>query len=258
MKLVLTLLAILVVVNFSWNITLYLSPDKETSSNYLFNVGYSMFYLLGSGVALWGVYKQKLSTTFGKSLAYYSAALLGYFAALILWSFYNVILHTPVPYPGIPDIFFILFHLLSAVGLIYLVKSYGSSFTKHAVVELIILFGVLFALLYSFLNQSDVGVGLPWLTKLLDIMYPALDALTASLAIIAIRTEKGSLHPNLLLFSFAALFMAGADTIFSYRSALEIYWNGDISDTLYMLSAILFVIAISINVFKTKPIESGS
>jgi len=252
MKWVYSILAVLVVICVAWNVSLYLSFDKETLSNYLFNLGYTSFHVLGAGVAWWGIRRYHLSSTLGKSLACYGLAMVSYTIALGIWTFYNVVLQQPSPYPGVPDLFFVLFYPFAAAGLVFLTQSFGGKFTWRSVIETVILFGLLFAMLYSFLVQGSLGDDLPWLTRLLNMLYPALDALLAALAITAIRTEKGALHPNLLLIAFASLVMAAADTIFSYRSTNGTYWNGDVADTLYMVSAILFALAIAANVFKPK------
>jgi hypothetical protein len=240
MKKLLIPLFLLLLVNAGWNIYLYSTPDKQTVFNYLFNVSYSLIFMYGAFVAFTAFKQYSFATPIGKSLLFYAISLSAYALGLIVWAYYNVIIKVEVPYPGLPDLFFVLFQPFSAISFYYLVKSYGGKFTNPRLIELGILSLVLFFILYSFLKISSLGSDLPLMARILNISYPLLDAFLAALAIIGLRTEKGALHPNLLTFVFAALAMVFADTAFAYRSAAEIYWNGDFADTGFMISATLF------------------
>ncbi len=230
----------LVLLTLFWNVFLYFNTDNQTIYNYLFNVIYSLLFLYGAGVAFIASRNYSFSTPIGKSLVFYTISLLAYALGLFVWAYYNIILRVEVPYPGAPDIFFVLFQPFAALSFFYLVKSYGSKFTPPRVIEFVVLSSVLFFILYSFLKTSSLGADLPIMARVLNITYPLLDAILASLAIIGLRTEKGALHPNLLIFVFASLAMVFADTTFSYRSSAGIYWNGDIADTGFAISATLF------------------
>ncbi len=231
---------LLVLVNVVWNVFLYLNPDKQTVYNYLFNIAYSSIFIYGASVAFHTLKNYSLSTPIGKSLLFYTISLSLYTLGMFAWTYYNLILKVEVPYPGIPDLFFVLFQPFSLLSFYFLVKSYGSTFTLPRLLELGVLSLVLFFILYSFLKTTSLGEELSFLTRILNITYPLFDALLAGLAIIGLRTEKGALHPNLLVFVFAALAMVFADTAFSNRSATGTYWNGGISDTAYAISATLF------------------
>ncbi len=251
MKKIIIPFILLVLLNTIWDVFLYINPDKQTIFNYLFNVGYALVFLFGSAVAF-----VNLKNTFlGKSFFFYALSLLTYTLGLFVWAYYNVILKTPVPYPGISDIFFLFFSPFSAFGFFFLVRSFGSTFTIPRRLELILLFGVIFAILYSFLAPSSFGQDLPFLAKALNIIYPMQDAFLTSLVIIGLRTEKGELHPSLLIFAFAALAMAVADTAFSYRTATNLYWNGDFADSAYLIAATLFSFGLMMTVQDNKEKE---
>lgn len=238
-KLILPLI-LLFLITLIWNFFLYINPDKTTLFNYLFNVMYSFLFIYGAVLAFFTFQKYSFSSDIGKSLLFYTISLLSYALGLFVWSFYNVILQVEVPYPGLPDLFFILFQPFSAISFIYLVRSFGGKFTLPRLIELVILSSVLFFILYSFLSTTSLGGDIPVMARVLNVTYPFFDAFLASLAIIGLRTEKGALHPNLLTFIFAALAMVFADTTFSYRSSAGLYWNGDIADTGFAISATLF------------------
>lgn len=218
MKKLYIVLFLLLTLNIVLNLWLYINPDKETAFNYIFNATYGLVYLFGSIVA----YK--------KGMISYAIAFLLYTIGLFTWAYYNLILKVPVPYPGLPDLFFIIFQPFLVVGFINLIKAFGGQFTLRWIIETLLVFIVLFALLFSFLGQSD----------LLGTIYQMFDSLLVALAISSIRTEAGLTHPNILLFAFAAFLMASADTIFSYQVSQEFYWNGGIADTLFLIAGTLF------------------
>lgn len=236
--------AALVLVNVVWNIFLCINPDRQTPYNYLFNVTYGLMFLLGVIIALVGSKKFSSVTNLRKSLIFYALSLSMYVAGLFIWAFYNLVIKTSIPYPSISDIFFVLFQPFSAIAFVFLIKSFNGKFTLSRLIELVILFVAFFGILYSFLLKGSLSEGLPFLTNALNVFYPAFDAFLVSLAITGIRTEGGNLHPNILIFAFAAIIMAFADTIFAYRTTQEIYWNGDIADTLFFVAASLFTIGI--------------
>lgn len=226
------ILICLIVFNIVWNIFLNVNPDKATLWNYLFNFTYALIFIFGAGVA----YK--------KSLYILGTGVLSYALGLCIWTFYNVFLKTPVPYPGLSDVAFLCFTPLTGLGFILLLRRLGFHFSASIIIQSIILCGVLFYIIYSFLNKSSLGDEVPFLHRVLNISYPFSDAVLIAIAIGALKTEKGLLNPHILLFVFAFLTFAAADTIFSFRVTNEIYWNGDVADTLYLIAASLFAWAI--------------
>ncbi len=240
MKKVYWVLAGLGLVNVVWNGTLYFSSSRQSTANYLFNVVYVAPLILAIVVAVWGVKIRGLGSTLSKSLVCLAIGFCFYVLAQVGWAYYSVVLQVEAPYPGLSDIFFLLFYPFASIGFVLLVKDFGGKFNMRLIIEMAIVFGVMFAIMYSFLQQVNISESVPLVEQALNIAYPALDALLMALAITAIRTRLGSLHPNLLLNVFAYLFMAIADILFAYRAALDTYWNGDVSDTLYMVVCFLF------------------
>lgn len=238
------LLGSLTVSTLVFNVFLYLNPNKETLFNYAFNVLYAFIYLLGAVVAYSGVKKYGLKSLLGKSLIFYAIGLSSYTAGQLIWAYYNLVLKIATPYPGLPDVFFILFSLFVAIGFIYLVRSIGGKITARLIFEFIILFIVLFSILISFLGTYISFDILSDPTNILNLAYPALDSFLVALAVTGVRTVMGTAYPYLLIFAFAPLLQAISDTVFSSRLAYGIYWNGDVSDTLFTVSGVLFTLGI--------------
>jgi hypothetical protein len=237
MRIKLAVWSLLIGLNIMYVIFLQLSPNKDTLFNYLFNASYALVFIFASVVAASGLRKRSLSTKLGKAMFFYMVSFLSYAMGLFIWTFYNVVLKQPIPYPGMADVFFILFQPACFLGFIFLVRGFGGEFKLRSVIEFLLLFSVIFVLLYSFLSLSSIGPELPLLERILNITYPSQDALLVALVITGLRTERGRLHLELLIFVLGALIMVFADTIFSYRFANGVYWNGDVSDILFFISA---------------------
>lgn len=227
-------------INALFEVFLQINPDKQSFLNYFFNVTYAFIFLYGAIIACTSFRKHTLQTLEGKSLFFYGLALLSYTLGQFIWSFYNLILKQEIPYPGASDIFFLLFVPFAAAGFIFLLKSLGGRFSIGRLIEFILVTATMYIVLITFLGQSISGTSVTFMQTLLGYLYPLMDSILVSLAIVGLRTEKGGLHPNLLIFVFASLFLAAADTLFSYLSSIGTYWNGDISDLFFFISGSLF------------------
>lgn len=234
----------IMVVCVSWNIYLYFGNSNTTTANYLFNLAYGASFGWGAVVAGWGIRIHSLKSVLGKSLAFLGSASFVYALGQIVWTYYNLALHTPIPYPGPADILWLIYYLLVLVGTGYLFSYFEIKITFQTIVEIALIFGAVFTVIYAILHQANSSQEINIISKTLNLVYPSLDALMVSLAIILIRSAKGILMPKLHFFSYAFLAMALGDTLFSYRSTLGTYWNGGISDTLLMLSGFLMAFGI--------------
>jgi len=234
------LLVIIYLTIFVFDGILFMMPGKTGDINFIFNLAYSVIFILGAVIALGKKKKFPEDANYRRSLNFYAFGLAFYAIGLFVWTYYNLFLRTNVPYPSMADAAFLLYYPGVILGTIFLVKSFGGKFTVRLVVEGILTFLVFFTILYLFLNQTSQGTGVTFGAKFLNIVYPAADSLLTALAITILRTEKGIAdHPNILFFVFSFIVLAAADTVFSFRSSAGIYWNGDISDLLFAVSGFL-------------------
>src|SRR3990172_306561 len=132
-------LAFLILINIVWNVFLFVNPDKQTPYNFLFNASYGLILTFGSLVAFLGA-RRHAGSPVAKSLVFYALGLMSYAVGLFIWTFYNLVLQVEIPYPGVSDIFFVLFQPLAALAFFYLVKSAGGEFTTRSKVELVVIF----------------------------------------------------------------------------------------------------------------------
>ncbi len=235
-----TLLIVISFLVLVFDAFLFASPDKATIFNYLFNLAYAVIFLLGMYIAFVRSNRFVDTPNLHKSMRFFGAGLFFFATGLIIWTFYNLVLKVEIPYPSLSDIAFLLYYPGAILGIYFLIKSFGGEITKNMAVEGILIFFTFFALIYIFLNQTSLGPDVAFWARFLNVLYPLADSLLISFAITILRTERGIAgQPYILYFVFGFLILAIADTIFSYRSAMGVYWNGDISDLLFAASGFL-------------------
>lgn len=237
MRVILVIIGIVVVV---FDVFLFLNPIKGGDINFIFNLVYSLIFVLGAFAAYTKREKFPDDPNMKKSLSFYALGLGFYALGLLVWTYYNLILRTPVPYPSLADLAFLMYYPGVIIGTYYLVHSFGGKFSAKLIAEGFLTFIVFFAILYIFLIQTSQGETVTFWARVLNITYPVADSFLTALGITILRTEKGiSDHTNMLFFIFSFIVLAAADTIFSLRVASGAYWNGDISDLLFAISGFL-------------------
>lgn len=234
------------------NIYLFWIPDKQTDLNYFFNLAYALIFFISGFTAYAKSTGLTISKNMSKSLFTLGTGMICFGMGLVVWTYYNLAAKIEIPYPSLADLFFLLYYPFIIVGIYYLINAIGTGPDKKLVIEGVLVFIILSAILYIFLDQTSQDEVGP-VASLLSISYIVCDSLITSFAITILRVQKKSFDPQILYFVFGFLILATADTIFSYRTAREIYWNGDISDTLFALSGFLTGMG-----FLNMPSEGGS
>lgn len=240
------LLLVLGAIILVWDALLFLSPVKTTIWNYYYNAGYALLYLFGAGIGMFGAMRVSTKTTIGKALLYLGLGQAAYAIGLIFWVYYNLIVHTDVPYPSLADGFFLLgFIPFMTIGCLYVLTIYHQILSPRRLIEAGLIFVVVGAIVFGFLNTPDISSGVTPAAKFFNILYPFGDSILLTLAFLALRASGGKLQAVLLLLVIGFFFQVSGDLIFSYRTSQELYWNGDIADVCYTLSAILLGLGIT-------------
>lgn len=239
-----------------WSVTLFLNPDKTTLLNYWFNAGYGVMFLVAGVVGI--VYAKSIgwSSVIGKALTFIGAGLVSYAFAQFLWLYYNLFSSIEVPYPSIADIFFLLFYVLVVIGFISLLNIFKLSITKEKIVQSVLLLPVVLAISLIFVFKPDLSTDLSFLGKALNIAYPVCDTLILYIILVMLRVSGGYFKSTTYFFAVSGVVLLIGDFLFTYRSAKEIYWNGDVSDLVFLISAFLFFL--SFVYFNQKMVEMNS
>lgn len=221
---------------------LQIIPDKNTLLHYYFNVVTSAVYLAG-GILSFILYKRTQSPSLKNALLSFSIGLLSYAAAGLVWSYYNIYLRSPIPYPSIADAFYLAYPLCIGVGFWYLLDYLNVQPTKTNIkLSLIIVFLVYLCVFFIFM-KPEIGDDVSFLARILGYAYPLSDAFLLTLAILAF-TSVGTIGFGMGSLTASITALAVGDMLFTYRQGAGIYWNGDVSDLFFLVSAFFMMVGI--------------
>jgi hypothetical protein len=227
-----------------WDIYLYTLPSHTLQTNYWFNL-YGVLSICIAVVGFLSVYKgTEQKSTLSRSVAWLSWGALLNGLGLFYWLYNNVVHSISVPYPSLGEYLFLSFPVLMYIGSWLLLQIYRPLITTRVVIEALIIFIISAALiLHYFIFPHLSGVD-SLFGKIVTITIPSEDAITIALAYVILRVSGGKLHSYLWLFIINLLLLTIADFVFQYRNAVGIYWNGDISDLLYVVNMYFYALAV--------------
>ncbi len=175
----------------------------------------------------------------------------------LVWSYYELMTAAPdlgeVPYPGIPDIFYLLVYPLFAAALLMAALGYRRlvDVKKPLAISGAITVGMLalmsFAVLRDIAMDAEIGV----LEKAVSLFYPAGDVilhLAPALFIVFVVSQLagGKLSWPWIAVSAAVAVIAVSDSAYSYMAWQETYASGNIIDMGWMLGYGLLAVAASL------------
>ena len=230
----------LITVLWAW---LYMGGIQEGPYNYLYSFLFGLVPFFGGIVAMWsarmwGGFKSAV----GKAVFFIGLGIFCWGTGENIWSYYNVVLNVPAPYPSLADIGFAPSIFFYGLGAIYLSKAAGAQFALRnhnarafAILAPFLIFGISY---YILVTVARGGVLVPdgenSLKILLDLAYPLGDFVGLTVAIIVSSLTFKYLGGRYLLDIYAILLglfvMFVGDTIFSYTTTVGTYYNADIGD----------------------------
>jgi len=244
----LLLVAVGYLVVLAYWVFLYLNHSKSTNANYYYGLVEAFYpFLMGlvgiSTARLWGGRKSAL----GNALIFISLGVIAWGIGSIVWSYYAIRHIDEIPYPSLADVGYILAIPLWAYGMTKLAKTTGAKFgLKHpkkkilAVILPLILIAVSYYLLVIVARGgtlvSDTSTS-QILKVILDISYPAGDAIILTLAVLVFGLSSGYLGGRyklpiyVLLSGFIVQYVA--DFTFSFSTTKGTYYNGHWADLFY-------------------------
>jgi hypothetical protein len=122
---------LLLILNIAWSRLLYLEPTHDTIWNYLYNLGYGLNFIIAAIICIKYFIK---FVNFRPTLFFFGVGFSLFSLAQFIWMYYNIIAHLPVPYPGLSDLFWILFYPCMWLAFILLIKNLGSNKSLFLVV----------------------------------------------------------------------------------------------------------------------------
>jgi len=156
--------------------------------------------------------------------------------ALAMWSYYNLVLHIPSPYPSYADLFFLAYTGLLSVSFWHYFDLLKIDLKINNLLESVFIILVTYIVMFFLLFEPDYNRSMSVPEIITNYLYPLADAVALSTALVIIRTT-GLRNSGILFIFFSILFLIAGDILFSIRSSASAYWNGDISDLMYLFSA---------------------
>jgi hypothetical protein len=171
----------------------------------------------------------------------------------VVWSVIEVGQGREVPYPGAPDIFYVLMYPLIALGLLVVVRSYRQLVDVRRPALQAGVFGVaLCALLYfAFLRPYVLSQDLSAGEAALNAFYPLADvafALTPAVVVAMIVSRLGGgrlAWPWWAVICGVVAFALG-DIGYAYLSARGLYASGSLTDVAWSFAAVAIAVGASI------------
>lgn len=210
--------------------------------------------------SIWG----GLRSALGKAVFFVSLGLLLWGLGESIWSYYNFFKGVPAPYPSLADIGFAPSIFFWILGTAYMSRATGALFVlkKSRKAKMLVFALPIILLIPSYYIQIHVakgGVLVPdgetMLKTVLDVAYPFGDFLALIFAaLVAILSYRyfGGIYRRAVYYLLAGLaVMYCADSVFSYTTTKETYYNADWGDLLLTIG--LFLITFGILAFATKP-----
>jgi diguanylate cyclase (GGDEF)-like protein/PAS domain S-box-containing protein len=177
-----------------------------------------------------------------------------YFLAEILWMYYESYLFVHVPYPGSPDIFYmlqIIFYLIALGYYFYKVNTIHR--LLRWVFEVLILMVSASTLSYHFIMKSlIVDPEVTGFYLFVSLGYPIGDLILLFSALILYFDSTNSGNRNALIYILVGLvFQVLADSGYVYLMLREKYETGTLLDPLFTLALLL----VGFSSFYEKPVE---
>lgn len=163
----------------------------------------------------------------------------------LIWSAIELGQHAEVPYPGLPDVFYVLMYPLVGLGLVMVVRSYrGLVDLRRPILEAGLLTAVLCVLVFvGFLRPYVLSQNLAPGEALLTSFYPLADVVFALGPAVAIALVVGRLGGGRLAWPWWAVIVgvisfALGDLGYAYLSARGQYASGSLTDSAWSFAAV--------------------
>lgn len=140
-----------------------------------------------------------------------------------------------VPYPGVPDIFYLSAYIPMALSIFLYFWSFRGALTQ---IRKVISTGAIAfsaSLVASVVLPIEFSTPKPALTTFTDLAYPAADLVLLSLTILSVAIfAGGSMGKWWIVLAAAIILDIVGDELFLYQVAVGTYYNGGFDDLIYV------------------------
>jgi len=160
------------------------------------------------------------------------------------WAFYYFVLKIAVPYPSLADIFYTGGYLPIIAGLLGYLSTFWVALTRRRLGYAVVAIGAGVTLALLFVLPVELGQNLPTINFLTDMIYPVLDLVLLSLAVLSLAIFTGGrIAKWWMLFGAGATLYVIGDEFFLYQVAHGTYYNGSVDDLIFLLGYLTFAMA---------------
>ncbi|MHB1340526.1 MAG: hypothetical protein ACYC77_05765 [Coriobacteriia bacterium] len=170
----------------------------------------------------------------------------------LLWTYIEVIQQADVPYPGLPDVFYVSLYAFLGYGLVSAAWAYRGlvDVKRPLVMSAIVSLGAAAALYFVLLKDIFADPEVLMLEKVLDVYYPLADTLLLlgpALFIVFVVSQlgRGALGTPWRFVVAGAAVLAVADTLYQWLEWQELYQSGHIVDLGWMLGYVFIAVGAS-------------
>jgi hypothetical protein len=131
-----------------------------------------------------------------------------------------------------------------AVAVGSLLQIYRSSTSKSTWITAILVFSGLIYVVFNFVGKPEISSELSFWENVFNFAFALSDSIYVGAGAALLIIAGGKIYKGILVWVLGMFLITIADFVFTYRAAIEVIWNGDISDQLYTLSAIIFTYSV--------------
>lgn len=163
----------------------------------------------------------------------------------LLWALQELVLFTD-PFPSIADLFYLLFIPFFLIGFYFLARAplVRRSSVRLDLDALILISAGAVVSWYIFFAPLISDSSGSRLDLLVSLAYPALDLVLFSLMVLVVLRPDGWTGPGSILFMLGLLCFLAADVAYTLLVAASVYTTGHPIDVLWVLSTVLFALAV--------------
>ena len=149
-----------------------------------------------------------------------------------------------VPYPGVPDIFYLAAYIPIALSVLLYFRSFSRALTPIRKVLSIGAIAFSVSLVLSVVVPIEFSTPKPAMTTFTDLTYPAADLILLSLTILSLAIFfGGSMGKWWTILTVAIILDIIGDELFLYQVAAGTYYNGGLDDLIYVWAYLLVGLA---------------
>lgn len=245
------LVLVLYLIVVLWCVYLYAQGLTDSPLNFYFNIAYSLLFF-SSTYLVWKNYGKITDPDKKWSVLFFGLATSSFGVGLLIWAFYNLVLKVEIPFPTVADVFFLAYYFLALTGSIYFLRSLKVPINKLFIYDSAVVFVLSLMVIVGIFNFVIKPQSENPLSQVINTIYPIGSGILVAIAVIGLRLNSAKMRLPLIFIALAFIFSTTADVLFSLRTNLELYWNGDIVDLMFATDGLFYFLGLYLLINENK------